>query len=88
MSNRIRASDNTSPAFIEQLRAARVEAQLSQRDLAAQLGWSTDRLRVYEEGSRGIHPRILAAWAAALGLVVTCVPAGGDGALPAGGGAP
>lgn len=87
MSNRIRASDNTSPAFIEQLRTARVEAQLSQRDLAAQLGWSTDRLRVYEEGSRGIHPRILAAWAAALGLVVTCVPAA-DGSQSAGGGAP
>ena len=79
MSNRIRATDSAAPEFIVQLRDARVRGALTQRDLAAQLGWDLERLRSYETGSRSIHPRLLAQWAAALGLTVACVPAAGPG---------
>lgn len=78
MSKRIRASENAASAFIEQLRAARIAAGLSQKDLAAKLGWSQKRICQYEAGYQAINPRILDRWAHALGLTITTKPQAAD----------
>lgn len=75
MTSPVRAIDGPAPGFIKTLRQARVTADIPQRDLAAQLGWSQERLTRYESGYAAIHPRILTEWAAALGYQITAVPA-------------
>lgn len=75
MTNLISASDQPAPAFIVQLRAARVEAGLSQQALGERTGWAQKRISEYETGHRYIHPRVLQQWAQAVGRTVTTVPA-------------
>jgi transcriptional regulator with XRE-family HTH domain len=75
MNNRIRATEHPAPAFVVRLRAARLEAGLSQQALGDSLGWGKQRIRDYEEGARAIHPRLLEQWAQAVGRTITTLPA-------------
>lgn len=75
MTSSLRTSKRPAPAFIEQLRDARLAAGLTQIELTARLGWgSVDRLRASEDAIRAVHPRLAADWAAALGLQIVTVP--------------
>lgn len=75
MSNQIRASETPAPEYVLQLRAARLEAGLSQQALGETLGWGKQRIRDYEAGHRTILPRLQEQWAQALGRTITTQPA-------------
>lgn len=75
MSSKIRASSGAAPEFIMQLRAARLEAGLSQEALGGSLGWSRERIRAYESGNHAVVPRIAEQWAQAVGRTITTQPA-------------
>jgi transcriptional regulator with XRE-family HTH domain len=70
----VRASTAAAPAFVAALRERRVQLGLTQDELAYRLGWGKSRLSEYEGAARAVHPRVLDAWAAALGMRIAAVP--------------
>lgn len=71
----IRATTAAAPAFVVALRERRVQLGLTQDELAYRLRWGKSRLHEYEGAARAVHPRLLDAWAAALGMRIEAVPA-------------
>jgi len=71
----VRASDIPADPVVDVLRQARVEQDLSQRDLGASLGYHFKTISSYETSL--VLPRldVLREWADALGYTVTVVPA-------------
>jgi transcriptional regulator with XRE-family HTH domain len=61
-------------AFIADLVRARRDADLNQVEAAALIGVSPARLSEFESGNVRLFPRLIEAWAAALGLRIVAVP--------------
>jgi transcriptional regulator with XRE-family HTH domain len=75
VSNHLRATSAPAPEFILQLRAARLDAGLSQHTLGEGTGWDQARVHRYEQGHRAMTPATLEQWAQAVGRTITTEPA-------------
>lgn len=69
--------DASARGFIADLRRARLDADLTQAEVAERLGVSSARLSEFESGDVRVFPRLLDRWADALGMRIVAVPAEG-----------